>query len=93
VNLDSAAYYELLQAYIREHSGVWNEEIGEAAPRPSATDDGATIQTTASRPMRTAERLRRARAREQLLVREGLHPTDAQDLMLAASRARPRCDT
>jgi hypothetical protein len=34
VNLDSAAYYELLQAYIREHSGVWNEEIGEAAPLP-----------------------------------------------------------
>jgi len=29
VNLDSAACYELLQAFIREHPDVWNEDISE----------------------------------------------------------------
>ena len=29
VNLDSAECYELMQGFIREHPGTWNEDIGE----------------------------------------------------------------
>lgn len=29
VNLDSAECYELMQAFIRDHPDIWNEDIGE----------------------------------------------------------------
>ena len=29
VNLDSSACFDLLQGFIAEHPGIWNEDIGE----------------------------------------------------------------